>query len=94
MRKLYGDVYKCGMSHRPRRVGGKRLEKDMFRHQLKPFKIGVMVKRKWQLDDKIRWLLKKYAVVKKPSLIIQADGKRIFSKGGGVTSGKDGPSED
>ena len=94
MRKLYGDLYSCGMSRRPRSVGGHRLGKEMFRHQLKPFKIGVMVKRKWQIDDAVRGLLEKYAINRKPSIVISKGGKRIYKRGGGTINEEDGPTED
>lgn len=94
MRKMYGDVYKCGMSNIARSVGGKKLEKKMFRHRIKGFKLGVMVKRKWELEEAVKNLLSRYAVEKKSSLDIYANGKKMYSKGGALKSGnKDGPSK-
>lgn len=63
MRKIRGDVYSAGISSRGNAVAEYKNEGvQYFRHKLKPIKIGVQMKDKKAIDDKMRGLLKKYAV--------------------------------
>lgn len=63
MRKMYGDVYSCGVSD-----GSKscykvdRIDRQaQFKHKLRSVKIGVMVSNKKAIDDEMRRILAKYA---------------------------------
>jgi hypothetical protein len=72
MSKLYGDIYKAGMSSRSNRAGKQELtEMSYFRHKLKSFKLGVIVKDKNKIDNKMNNLFKKYATKKENKLIIK-----------------------
>lgn len=73
MRKLYGDIYSAGMSSRSNRASKQDVKEDVmyFRHKLKPIKLGVLVKNKKILEDKMKNLFKKYAKEKEDKLIIK-----------------------
>lgn len=64
MRKLHGDIYSCGYADRTAstspyaRDGGK-----YFKHKIKPFKVGIIVKNKEAIDKKMQDIFKKYSVV-------------------------------
>lgn len=71
MRKLYGDVYSAGTSSHSNRAGKSEItDQTYFRHRLKPFKLGVLVKNKKAIDDKMKGLFKKYAIEKEDELKI------------------------
>lgn len=56
---LYGDIYSRGWSSRG--SGNKRKNgKKQFRHKLKPFKVGVLIKNKQKLNNDIQRLFDKY----------------------------------
>lgn len=63
MRKLHGDVYSCGYADRTAstspyaRDGGK-----YFKHKIKPFKVGMIVKDKEAINKKMQEIFKKYSV--------------------------------
>ena len=72
MRKLYGEIYSAGMRSGSNRVGKKRDIKNVyFKHKLKPIKLGIIIKNKKKLYDKINEILKKYATKKQDKLVIQ-----------------------
>lgn len=75
MRKLYGNIYKAGISNVSHQVGKK--EKDLddryFKHKLKPFKMGVLIKNQDLVDNKMKELFKKYATKKEDKLIIKEE---------------------
>lgn len=60
---LYGDYYSAGVSQRG---SGNYRHKDkrQFRHELKPYKVGVKVKNLQKLKDDMTKILKKYATFK------------------------------
>lgn len=60
MRKLHGDVYSCGYSGRTASVKSK-FDGKYFKHKIKPFKVGVIVKDKKKMEDKMLQIFKKYA---------------------------------
>ena len=60
MRKLHGDVYSCGYSGRTASVTSK-FDGKYFKHKIKPFKVGVIVKDKKKMEDKMLQIFKKYA---------------------------------
>ena len=63
MRILHGDIYSCGYADRTAstrpyaRDGGK-----YFKHKIKPFKVGIIVKNKEAISNKMRDIFKKYSV--------------------------------
>lgn len=73
MRKLYGNIYKAGISSFSNRKGKQETDKDVtyFRHKLKPIKLGVIIKDQEKLDNKMQELFKKYATQKETKLIIK-----------------------
>lgn len=75
MRKLYGDIYKAGVSSYSNRKGKQEIDEDItyFRHKLKPIKLGVIIKNKKAIDNKMKQLFKKYAVNKPNKLIIKQE---------------------
>jgi hypothetical protein len=93
MSQIAGDVYKCGLTRMPKKVGGKKLEHPTFRHRLKPVKVGCLIKRKYEIDDATRALFKKYAKHRKPLLEIYENNKRVYRAGGGDDAKEDGAPE-
>lgn len=72
MRKLYGDIYKAGMSSRSNRAGKQEIDDTKyFRHKLKSIKLGVLVKDKNKIDNLMKKAFKKYAVKKENMLKIE-----------------------
>lgn len=72
MRKLYGDVYSAGWSSVGHRVG--KYKKDgtkYFKHKLKSVKIGVKIKNKQAIDDKMLELFRKYAIKREDKIIFK-----------------------
>lgn len=76
MRKLYGDIYKAGVSSLSNRAGKQKVDEDItyFRHKLKPIKLGVIIKNQDKIDAKMNELFKKYATEKETKLIIKKEG--------------------
>lgn len=61
MRKLYGDIYTCGLSEKRISTNGESEEgTTYFKHKIKPFKVGVTINRA-PIDECIRDIIKKYA---------------------------------
>lgn len=60
MRILHGDIYAAGYGKRTMTVANVPNGK-VFRHKLKVFKLGVMVKGQEAIDEKMRSILKKWA---------------------------------
>lgn len=61
MSKLYGDVYSCRMRNRRNSITSKREDGALyFKHILKPFKVGVMIKDMEAINDKMRKMFEKY----------------------------------
>lgn len=75
MRKLYGDIYKAGVSSFSNRAGKQEVDEDItyFRHKLKPIKLGVIVKNQKAIDKKMHQLFKKYATKKEDKLTIKKE---------------------
>ncbi len=62
MKKLYGDVYRAGLSSRTNRVGKQQItEQKYFRHRLKCKYVGYIIKNKKIIFDKFNKMLKKYS---------------------------------
>lgn len=82
MTKLYGDVYSCRMS---RKRMGVRTRNDAaainFKHDLKAFKVGIMVKNIDEIKDTIIDVMEKYADCNTEKVLtykrnLEKDGKR------------------
>lgn len=61
MRRLHGDVYSSGMSDQGNKAGRKRDGEKRFKHRLKPFKVGVMVRDRDRIDDEFASILNRFA---------------------------------
>lgn len=62
MRKLYGDVYSCGMVGKANTTAQtNQAGRALFKHRLKPVKVGIMVRNRKAIDEKALAILKKYA---------------------------------
>lgn len=64
---LYGDYYKAGISQRGSGTYRNK-DKRQFRHELKPYKVGVKVKNFQKLKDDMTKILEKYATFKSDKL--------------------------
>lgn len=65
MRKLYGDIYSCGMASGAKAGRqGKRREQVLFKHRLKQVKLGTMIYNKKAIQDKFKEILSHYREVK------------------------------
>jgi len=61
MRKLYGDIYSCGMASGAKAgKQGKRREQILFKHRLKQVKVGVMIYDKKKIQDKFKKIISHY----------------------------------
>lgn len=61
MRKLYGELYSCGMASGAKAGRqGKRREQILFKHRLKQVKVGVMVYNKKAIQDKFKEIVGHY----------------------------------
>lgn len=58
MRKLHGAYYSCGLAGST--MGTRGSKGVFFRHQLKPFKIGVIIYDKGKIEKLFKSILKKY----------------------------------
>lgn len=62
MRKLYGDLYACGMRGKSNCIRSEaKAGEAYFKHRLAPFKVGVLVKDKCRIDTKMQELFSKWA---------------------------------
>lgn len=61
MRILYGNLYTCGMRNRKNAITAARQDDDslFFKHQLKPFKVGVRVKHMDEIKRTFHEILRK-----------------------------------
>lgn len=75
MRRLYSEYYACGYS---RKVASTKAEMNgrYFKHKIKPFKLGVMIKDKKAIDDKMEELLNKWGKQKPDKVIVKVRKKR------------------
>lgn len=80
MSKLYGDVYKAGLSTRGSGNGRKEQYGARFRHELKPFKVGVMVNDRDFLAQEMLNIFDEFAVQKLDKLKIDVSKFKIAFK--------------
>ena len=72
MRRLYGSDYSCGMRSKSNCITAEvEAGTSYFKHILKPFKIGVLVKDKEKIDEQMQLIFRKWAKETKPSCIIK-----------------------
>lgn len=75
MRKLHGDVYLCGYTFTPNSTSAKKSDVKLFKHRLKPVKIGVLVKDRRAIERCMAALLEEYAVEKADTFKLKELGK-------------------
>ena len=80
MRKLHGDMYSCGFSGGTATVTPSKGR--FFKHKIKQFKLGVIVKDKDAIDNKMRAVLEKYGEPHKDKTLIKE------RRGGGAGKAK------
>lgn len=80
MKKLYGDIYSCGMIIGSHAIKGKK--RKIFKHKLKRFKIGALIKRKHEIDEAMNGLFSKYAETQPTKIKIYQNEKLVYTKGG------------
>lgn len=62
MRKLHGDVYSCGYAKKTASTVAKRVDGKVFKHKIKPVKLGVLVKDYDAMARTMAEILEQYAV--------------------------------
>lgn len=76
MRKLYGNIYSCGMRSKSNCITSQaEAGAAYFKHILKPFKVGVLVKEKEKIDAQMQFIFKKWA--KEPKCSCKIKEKRV-----------------
>lgn len=74
MRKIHGDVYKCGLKGTT--ASTVPTHGVFFRHQLKPIKVGTILYDKQAIVDRFQQLLTKYKKVRPDKIIEKKTPKR------------------
>lgn len=69
MRKLHGDVYSCGYAKKTASTVAKKVDGKVFKHKIKPVKLGVLVKDFGAIERKMDEILKKNAIPPKDRYI-------------------------
>lgn len=64
MCKIHGDIYSCKMQGRRHNTTFVPDGGAYFKHELKKFKLGIIVYDKQAIEDKLKEMLKKYAVTR------------------------------
>lgn len=78
MRRLYGDLYSCGVRGRSNCIRAKTSPgESYFKHILKPFKVGVVVRDKAAIDEKMSQIFKKWAKKRDCKTIIREKRVKI-----------------
>ena len=75
MRRLYGNIYRAGVSSYSNRKGKQEINENIqyFRHKLKKIKVGVIIRNKEKLEEKMKIILKKYAQKKEDKFEIKIE---------------------
>lgn len=74
MKILHGDVYSCGYASKTASVMATAGE-PVFKHKIKPFKVGVIVKDREAMDRKLAEIISKNAM-KKDDKVLRREVKR------------------
>lgn len=76
MRKLYGDIYSCGMRSKSNRITDtKQAGKAAFKHRVKNRKVGVVMQNEDKIKDMVMEIARKYAKQKEDKCIIKVRKK-------------------
>lgn len=81
MSVLHGDVYSCGMTRKTMSTTAQDAG-AVFKHKVKPFKLGVLVKDREAIDRKMQEILTRNAVRMPDKMMIKVRG----SESGGMES--------
>lgn len=88
MSKLYGDVYSARMRNIGHSVNAKREnENSNFKHDLKTWKVGVIVYNMNALEECMASILKKYPVKIKQSCIVKEKKKVVKTEKRAIVHG-------
>ena len=80
MQRLYADIYSCRMRNRSNAIMGKAADENVyFKHIIKPFKVGVIVKDMKPMKDCINSIFQKYTEHKQDKIVIKE--KKVKRKG-------------
>lgn len=78
MRILHGDIYSCGYSDKTATVNEKARDGGKyFKHKIKPFKVGILIKDREILNKKMKELFKKYSTEHEDKAVFKEKKKRI-----------------
>ena len=75
MKILHGDIYSCGYASKTKSVMA-TAGAPVFKHKVKPFKVGVIVKDRNAIDRKMSEILKRNALQKEDK-VIRRESKRM-----------------
>lgn len=90
MRRLYGDKYKCGMRSRGQNITAQNEPGEQwFKHILKPFKVGVLVKNKKAIDAAIAEAFRKYAKPNPDKVLVKTKKVKKSGEKSGSTEKRD-----
>lgn len=90
MRRLYGDKYKCGMWSRGQNSTAQNEPGEQwFKHILKPFKVGVLVKNKKAIDAAIAEAFRKYAKPNPDKVLVKTKKVKKSGEKSGSTEKRD-----
>jgi hypothetical protein len=88
MSKLYGDVYSARMRNIGHSVMARReTENANFKHDLKPWKLGVIVYDMKAMEECLANILKKYPVKIKSSCIVKEKRKKVKTERLAIANG-------
>lgn len=79
MRMIHGDVYSCGISKKTASTMAREVEGGVFKHIIKPFKVGVFVKDMKPMEWKMKEIFEKYAVITPDKYILKEKTKKDVS---------------
>ncbi len=86
MRMLYGDIYSCGMRGKSNCIRSEAKQgESYFKHYIKPFKVGVIVKDQKRLEEKMIAIFEKWQKKRDCKTIVR-EKKVVISHASGETS--------
>lgn len=81
MSLLHGDQYRCGFTKKTASTMSQK-EGKFFKHEMKPFQLGVMVKDPDAIKGKFLEIVKKYARTKEDKAVVKIKHKTTVNKNG------------
>lgn len=82
MSKLYSDVYSCKMTRKRHSLSANEDDEAInFKHILRPFKVGCIVKDREAIEKQIKEVIKKYAEKKPDKVIVKVKKKKVKKNG-------------